>query len=106
VGSALDNIRNIPGSRDVLVAGFPEVATLFPAIHHPFDPSYKTQEAGFRITPAKLGSREKSTIKLIYWDDSTLLKVMTVIATDEKHGITLGGGVMGKVRISRYFSDV
>jgi len=96
LGAALDNLRNVPNSRDVLAAGFPDFKTFPAALHHPNDPKYKTEAVGIRITPAKVGSSEKSKIRAVYWDDGTVMSLMTVIATDEQENVTLGGSVFNK----------
>ena len=95
IGSALDNLRTIPNSRDVLMAGFPEFDTFKTVIGHPGDETYKTQAVGIRITPAILGSLH-SSYKIVYWDDGSIMSLVTTLATSDDANVAIGGSVYNK----------
>ena len=97
IGCALDNLRRVPNSRDILAAGFPQVHTVFSVLHNPYDTSLKTQAVAIRITPAKVGSKDSSSFKPVYWDDGSIMNLVTIYATDDANSITLGGSVHAKV---------
>ena len=79
-----------------MVAGFPDAPALALALRNPGNPNFKAQASGIRLTPSKSGSRDNSSFKLVYWEDGSLMTLMTAIVTHDQRQVTLGGGVLTK----------
>jgi len=92
-GVHLDNFARIRGSRDLTVAGFPDIVQLFQVVYHPTDYSVQAPAYSVRLTPATVGSTSGSVIRPAYSDDGSIFSAVTVYVTDDKLGLTLGGSV-------------
>ncbi|KIW66067.1 hypothetical protein PV04_08274 [Phialophora macrospora] len=96
LGAAADNLSEIPGTGDIAVAIFPDVVALRERLFHPdniLDSSKKGEAGVLRLIKAKHYEPE-----LLYWDDGSLITVLTAAAIDPKHGKLIAGGV-----VERYF---
>ncbi|EXJ57442.1 hypothetical protein A1O7_07790 [Cladophialophora yegresii CBS 114405] len=92
LGASADNLSEIPGTGDIAVAVFPDVAALRKRLFHPddiLDSSTKAEAAVLRLVKAKDYEPE-----LLYWDDGSLITVLTAAAIDPKHGKMIAGGVV------------
>ena len=95
----MDNISKIQGSRDVLVAVFPDnLSRTIVAGHNPYNRELFAAIGAVRITPGFPGSSEKSDMKLVFKNDQKLINIATVVVTDDKLGVTLAGSVSAKVK--------
>jgi arylesterase/paraoxonase len=75
---------------------FPDVVALRKRLHQPdslLDSSMKGEAGVLRLVKAKDYEPE-----LLYWDDGSLITVLTAAAIDPKHGKLIAGGV-----VERYF---
>jgi len=96
LGAGADNLSEIPGTGDIAVAIFPDIAALRERLFYPdniLDYSLKGEAGVLRLIKAKDYEPE-----LLYWDDGSLITVLTGAAVDPKHGKLIAGGV-----IERYF---
>lgn len=86
----LDNVRRVPGTNDFVVATFPDLDQLFPALKNPA--SYKGT-----VSARALYVRESdgySQERVIYNDDGHLLSFVTGYLYAESAGKLLGGSVL------------
>ncbi|OAP59387.1 hypothetical protein AYL99_06685 [Fonsecaea erecta] len=95
LGASADNLSLIPGTEDIAVCIFPDVAALRHRLSsdHLLDYSLKGEAAIVRLVKARDYEPE-----LLYWDDGSLITVLTGAAVDPVHGKLIAGGV-----VERYF---
>ncbi|EXJ67791.1 uncharacterized protein A1O5_09137 [Cladophialophora psammophila CBS 110553] len=95
LGAAADNLSLIPGTDDIAVCIFPDVLALKTRLSgdHLLDYGFKGEAGILRLVKARDYEPE-----LLYWDDGSLITVLTGAAVDPVHGKVIAGGV-----VERYF---
>ncbi|KIW93932.1 uncharacterized protein Z519_05247 [Cladophialophora bantiana CBS 173.52] len=95
LGAAADNLSLIPGTEDIAVCIFPDVLALKARLSgdHLLDYGFKGEAGILRLVKARNYEPE-----LLYWDDGSLITVLTGAAVDPVHGKVIAGGV-----VERYF---
>ncbi|OAL36341.1 hypothetical protein AYO20_04499 [Fonsecaea nubica] len=91
LGAGADNLSLIPGTEDIAVCIFPDVPSLIHRLsgEHLLDTNLKGEAAILRLVKARDYEPE-----LLYWDDGSLITVLTGAAVDPKHGKIIAGGVV------------
>ncbi|KAF5100085.1 hypothetical protein D0Z00_001422 [Geotrichum galactomycetum] len=89
-GMALDNVRRVPGTRDFVVATFPDLERLFPALKSPA--SYKGTVPARALYVRE--SNDYSHEQVIYNDDGQVLSFVTGYLYAQGAGKLLGGSVL------------
>ncbi|KIV88174.1 hypothetical protein PV10_09095 [Exophiala mesophila] len=92
LGAAADNLSEIPGSGDVAVCVFPDLIGLIGALTGDVTrPDVKSDAAILRLVKSKDYEPE-----VLYWDDGSLITVLTGAAVDPVRHRLIAGGVVAK----------
>ncbi|KAK7203922.1 hypothetical protein BZA70DRAFT_64221 [Myxozyma melibiosi] len=88
VHASMDNISELP-SGDILVAAFPNGASIWPKIEAPFNEDVVSESMALLFK-----KNESFAIPhVVFWDDGHQMSVMTSASYDVKSGKLIGGGV-------------
>ncbi|KAK5307258.1 hypothetical protein LTR99_000229 [Exophiala xenobiotica] len=91
LGAGADNLSLIPGSEDIAVCIFPDFLSLLGRLHNPLDSSIHAEAAVLRLV-----KKNNYEPEVLYWDDGSLMTVLTGAAVDPKSGLLIAGGVFEK----------
>jgi len=120
LGAAADNLSLIPGSEDIAVCGkysyptslfsktsaeygcivFPNVPKLFACLHNPLNTSLRADAAVLRLV-----KKNDYEPEVLYYDDGSLITVLTGAAVDPASHRLIAGGVVEKHFIVCDISD-
>ncbi|KAK4936686.1 hypothetical protein LTR10_022473 [Elasticomyces elasticus] len=100
LGAAADNLSLIPGSEDIAVCVFPSVPKLWARLHNPLNTTLHADAAVLRLV--KNNDYEP---EVLYYDDGSLITVLTGAAVDPASHRLIAGGVVEKHFIVCDISD-
>ncbi|KAI1628209.1 paraoxonase 2 [Exophiala viscosa] len=100
LGAAADNLSLIPGSEDIAVCIFPDVPKLFARLHNPLNTTLQADAAILRLV-----KKNDYEPEVLYYDDGSLITVLTGAAVDQASHRLIAGGVVEKHFIVCDISD-